>query len=275
PAPAAAPPLRVVVRKPEIGTGAGEAAQLLAASLRISLLRSLLRFAGIAPLTEGDDVAGSPPQVARALAVQEILTARLDCARESCQTAPQRGRGSDGKTLWSSRSFSADPERPYLVEEAVQGYLADAYAGWPRRPGAAHLDVRPDDYTAYVRLHRAFAAKRPGETLSPATLIARLEALRAGSPQFLDPYVFEAEVRQQRYKTSQDRADLDRAADLLAHARLLAPADPRPLTGQFGVAMLRGEWDQAEQALAELERLQPGDPGILVSRARLLEKRGE
>jgi tetratricopeptide (TPR) repeat protein len=184
-------------------------------------------------------------------------------------------RGSDGRTLWSSRSFSVDADRPYLVESAVQGYLADAYSGFPPRPGAAPLEVRPADYTQYLRLRRTFEAKRAGETLSTEDLIPRLEALRASSPRFVDAYVFEAEVRQQRYKTRQDPADLDRAADLLRRAQQIAPADPRPLTGQFGVAMLRGQWDRAEEALAALERLQPGDPGILVSRARLLEKRGE
>ncbi|HSS49777.1 MAG TPA: protein kinase [Thermoanaerobaculia bacterium] len=277
PAPAPKPesPVRVVVRKPEIGAGAGEDAQLVASSLRISLLRSLLGFSGISPLTEGDDVAGSPVQVARALAVQEILTSRLDCLREGCQVSLQRVRGSDGETLWSSRSFSVDKDRLYLVEEAVRGYLADAYPGFARRPGAASLAVRPADYTQYLRLQRTFEAKRAGETLSPEELISQLEALRANSPRFVDAYVFEAEVRQQRFKTGQDPADLDRAADLLQQAQQIAPADPRPLTGQFGVAMLRGQWERAEEALAGLERLQPGDPGILVRRARLLEKRGE
>ncbi|MFL6259748.1 MAG: protein kinase domain-containing protein [Thermoanaerobaculia bacterium] len=277
PAPAGKPeaPVRVVVRKPEIGAGAGESSQLLASSLRISLLRSLLGFSGLSPLTEGDDVAGSPAQVARALAVQEVLTSRLDCVRESCQISFQRVRGSDGRTLWSSRGFSVDAERPYQVEEAVQGYLADAYSGFPRRPGAAPLEVRPADYTQYLRLRRTFEAKRAGETLSADALIPRLEALRASSPRFVDAYSFEAEVRQQRYKTRQDPADLDRAAELLRQAQQIAPADPRPLTGQFGVALLRGQWDRAEEALAGLERLQPGDPSLLVRRARLLDKRGE
>jgi tetratricopeptide (TPR) repeat protein/tRNA A-37 threonylcarbamoyl transferase component Bud32 len=268
-------PVRVAVRKPEIGAGAGESSQLLASSLRSSLLRSLLGFSGLSPVTEGDDIAGSPAQIARALAVQEILTSRLDCVRESCQIALQRVRGSDGRTLWSSHSFSVDADRPYLVEAAVQGYLAEAYPGFPRRPGAAPLEVRPADYTQYLRLRRTFEAKRAGETLSTEDLIPRLEALRASSPRFVDAYVFEAEVRQQRYKSRQDPADLDRAGDLLRQAQQIAPADPRPLTGQFGVAMLRGQWDHAEEALAALERLQPGDPGLLVSRARLLEKRGE
>jgi tetratricopeptide (TPR) repeat protein/tRNA A-37 threonylcarbamoyl transferase component Bud32 len=277
PAPVQTPeaPVRVVVRKPEIGAGAGESFQLVASSLRISLLRSLLGLAGIAPIIEGDDVAGSPAQVARALGVQEILTSRLDCVGQSCQISLQRVRGSDGQTLWSSRGFSVDADRPYLVEEAVQGYLADAYPGVPRRPGAAPLVVRPADYTQYLRLRRAFEAKLAGETLSADDLISRLEVLRASSPQFVEAYVYEASVRQQRFKTRQDPADLDRAAELLRQAQQLAPTDPRPLSGQFGVAMLRGQWDRAEEELAALERLQPGDPSLLVSRARLLEKRGE
>jgi serine/threonine-protein kinase len=267
-------PIRVVVQRPELGAGAGEASQLLASSLRIAVLRSLLAFKGISP-GEAGDVSGSPSQIARALAAQEIITSRLDCVRESCQIALQRVRGSDGQTLWSSRSFSIDADRPYLMEEAVQGYLSDAYSGFQRQAGAARLEVRPDDYTQYLRLRSTFEAKRAGETLSPEALISKLEALRASSPQFVDAYVFESQVRQQRFKTSQDPADLYHAAELLQRAQQIAPADPRPLTGQFGVAMLRGQWDQAEQALAGLERLQPGDPGILIYRARLLDKRGE
>ena len=266
-------PLRVVVRRPQIGAGAGETAQLLAASLEISLLRSLLGFSGLA--AEAGDAAGTPLQVARALAADEVLTSRLDCVRERCQIAFQRVRGSDGQVLWSSRSFSADADRPYLVEEAVQGYLAEAYAGFPRQAGAPRLEVRPADYTRYLRLRRAYDDKRAGETPALGELIAELETLRASSPQFVEAYVFESEVRQQRSKTSQDPADLERAAALLQQARRIAPADPRPLAGQFGVALLRGQWERAEQALAELERLQPGDPTLLINRARLLEKRGE
>jgi tetratricopeptide (TPR) repeat protein/tRNA A-37 threonylcarbamoyl transferase component Bud32 len=270
---AAGAPLRVVIRHPVIGAGAGETTQLLAAGLEISLLRSLLGFSGIA--AEADDAAGSTPQVARALAAEELLTSRLDCAGERCQIALRRVRGSDGKILWASPSFSADADRPHLVEEAVAGYLAEAYAGFARQPGAARLTVRPDDYTRYLRLRRAYDAKRAGEAPSADELIRGLEALRASSPQFVEPYVFEAEVRQQRSKTSQDPADLERAAALLESARQIAPADPRPLAGQFGVALLRGQWEQAEQVLVELERLQPGDPAILVDRARLLDKRGQ
>jgi serine/threonine protein kinase/tetratricopeptide (TPR) repeat protein len=271
-------PLRVALRRPEIrAAGTEPAATLLAASLESALLRSLLGFRGLSPLppAESKDVPGSPMEIARALAAQEVLTSRLDCVRERCEVALERVRGSDGRVLWSSRGFSVDPERPYLLEEAVAGYLADAYQGFPRQAEAAHLEVRPEDYTKYLHLRQAFEDKRPGESLSPDALLAELAALRASSPRFLDAYVFESEVRQQRFKSRQEEADLDHAAELLGRARQLSPADPRPLAGQFGVALLRGQWDRAEEALAALERLQPGDSGLLVNRARLLEKRGQ
>jgi tetratricopeptide (TPR) repeat protein/tRNA A-37 threonylcarbamoyl transferase component Bud32 len=272
-------PVRVALRRAEVHATAGteESAELLASSLESSLLRSLLGFQGISPLppSESKGLSGSLVVLARALAAEEVLTARLDCVRERCQVALERVRGSDGRILWSSRGFNVDPERPYLVEEAVAGYLADAYQGFPRQAGAVRLSVRPEDYTKYLRLQKTFEAKRAGESLSPDDLLAELQALRASSPQFLDAYVFESEVRQQRYKSRQEPTDLDRAEELLERARQLAPADPRPLSGQFGVALLRGQWDRAEEALVALERLQPGDPGVLVNRARLLEKRGE
>ena len=273
--PATPAQIRVALRQPETAAGAGEDSHLLASSLRIAVLRSLLGFEGISPIPvdSADEAAGSPVQLARALAVQEVVTSRLDCRQETCQISLQRIQGSDGRALWS-RTFSAVTDRPYLLEEAVRGYLGEAYTGYPQRD-AIGLEVRPEDYAQYLRLRRTFEAKREGQTLSPETLIQGLESLRATSPRFLDAYVFEAEVRQQRYKSSQDPQDLDRADQLLSAARQLAPTDPRPLTGQFGVAMLRGQWDQAEAALGELERLQPGDPALLVQRARLLEKRGE
>ena len=143
-----------------------------------------------------------------------------------------------------------------------------------KKPEIARLDVRPEDYSEYLRLRHAFEARSGKERLDPETLFARLETIRRTSPRFLDAYVFESEVRQQRYKSSQEPRDLERAGQLLAEARELAPLDPRPSTGGFGLAMIRGDLDGAEAALRELERLQPGEPTVLIDRARLLEKRG-
>jgi tetratricopeptide (TPR) repeat protein len=275
PVAAAAPLLYTAVTKPETGSAAGEQVQLLASGLRLALVRGLLALDGArpVPLEQVDAFPGPPVRAARTLAADEVLTSRLECPGDLCQVTLSRIDGRDGRLLWS-QGFAVPLDRPYVLQEAVQGYLGQAYPGRRVQPEIARLDVRPEDYSEYLRLRHAFEARSGKERLDPETLFARLETIRRTSPRFLDAYVFESEVRQQRYKSSQEPRDLERAGQLLAEARELAPLDPRPSTGGFGLAMIRGDLDGAEAALRELERLQPGEPTVLIDRARLLEKRG-
>jgi tetratricopeptide (TPR) repeat protein/tRNA A-37 threonylcarbamoyl transferase component Bud32 len=269
-------PLYVAVAKPETGAVAGDQVQLLASGLRFALVHGLLALDGARPIPveQVDEVPGRPARIARALAAQEIVTSRLECPGDLCQVTLSRISGRDGRLLWS-QAFTTPLERPYALQEAVQGYLSQWYPGRRMRPEIARLEVRPEDYSEYLRLRRAFEAKREGERIDPETLFARLEAIRRTSPRFLDAYVFESEVRQQRYKSARDPRDLDRAGEILREARELAPLDPRPPTGEFGLAMIRGDLNGAEAALQRLERLQPGDPLLMVNRGRLLARRGE
>ncbi len=227
------------------------------------------------PLEQVDEiVAGSPVRVARALAAGEVVTSRLECTGDVCRVSLNRIDGRDGHLLWS-QAFTTPLDRPYALGEAVQGYLGQAYPDRRRSSRAAGPDVRPEDFSEYLRLRQAFEAKREGEGLDPETLLARLAVIRRTSPNFLEAYVFESEVRQQRYKLAQDPVDLDRAGRVLREAAEVAPLDPRPPTGAFGLALLRGDLDGADAALRTLERLQPGDPLLAVNRGRLLARRGE
>lgn len=269
-------PLHVAVMRPELPASALPA-QLLASGLRFDLLRGLLGLDGVRPipLEQVDEiVAGSPKGVARALAADEVVTSRLECTGDVCQVSLNRIDGRDGHLLWS-QAFTTPLDRPYALGEAVQGYLGQAYPERRRISGAALSDVRPEDYSEYLRLRRAFEDKREGKGLDPEALFARLAVIRRTSPSFLEAYVFESEVRQQRYKLAQDPADLERAGAVLREAAKLAPLDPRPPTGRFGLALLRGDLDGADAALQALERLQPGDPVLAVNRGRLLARRGE
>jgi len=267
-------PLYVAVAKSETVAAAGDQVQLLSSGLRIALVRGLLALDGARPIPveQVDEVPGPPVRIAKALAAQEIVTSRLECPGDLCQVTLSR-IGGDGRLLWS-QAFTTPLERPYALQEAVQGYLSQAYPGRRLRPEIARLEVRPEDYSEYLRLRHAFEAKQEGKGLDPEALFAGLAAIRRASPRFLEAYVFESEVRQQRYKSSQNPADLARTGEILQAARDLAPLDPRPPTGEFGLAMLRGDLNGAEAALQRLERLQPGDPAVLIDRARLLEKQG-
>jgi serine/threonine protein kinase/Flp pilus assembly protein TadD len=287
-------PLYVAVTRPEVVAGdaaAGSAgpsanspsadspsannerATLTAAGLRVALLRGLLALDGLSPLApeQVDPVQGTPVAVAKAVAADEVLTARVACGANSCQASLSRIRGRDGILLWT-QSFEIPSDRPFLMAEAVQSYLQQAYPEHALRPGLSGLEVRAEDYQDYLRVRGELDRKERG--LSLDALLDRAAAIERHSPRFLEAYVLQAEILRQRFGAGRNPADLDRAFAILEEARRLAPADPRPLVARFEVALKGERLDAAEEALADLERLQPGDSEILVQRARLLERRG-
>ncbi|MFL6194735.1 MAG: protein kinase domain-containing protein [Thermoanaerobaculia bacterium] len=275
PTPAGAGTVSVAVTRPEIARGAGnDRTDLLAAGLRGSLLRGLLSVSGVSPLAPElvDPVAGSPVQVARAVAADEVLTSRLDCGAEACQVTLSRVHEHDGRLLWT-RSFEAAIDRPHLLAEAVQGYLQEAYPGRDARPGLSELEVGAEPYQEYLRVRREVDRKEKG--LSLDVLLDRAAAIQRRSPRFLEAYVLEAEILRQRFGAGRNPADLDRAMEVLADARRLAPDDPRPLQASFEIALKGEHLEAAEEALAELGRVEPGDPLVIALRARLVERRGD
>lgn len=270
------PPLvYVAVLKPEVVQGGGPAGvDAMAAGLRSSLLSGLLALEGVSPLPpeQVDPITGSPRDVGRATAAGEIVASQLSCGTEVCQISLHRLRAQDGALLWT-RTFSAPIDRPYLLVDAVQGFLAQGYSGRRLRGGGARLAAREADYVEYLRLYQSFDTRRE-EELSAGEILDRLARIRQTSPRFLEVPVFESYILQQRFRTGRDHRDLDRAYEILEQARKLAPDDPRPLFSLFEVAFLGADLERAGAALAELERLQPGDARLLASRARLLDRQG-
>jgi tetratricopeptide (TPR) repeat protein/tRNA A-37 threonylcarbamoyl transferase component Bud32 len=264
--------LQVAVPRPAgVAADAGEAVELMAAGLRGALLRGLLSFEGVSPLApeQVDTVSGSPVEVARAVASDELVTARLDCGADSCSVALQRILGADGSLLWT-QSFEAPLQDPYLVAEAVENLLQQAYSDRPLRQGVARLEVRGEDYKEHLRLRRAFERAE----LPLDELLARTEAIRARSPRFTEADLLMSDVLRYRFQAQREPADLERALAVLDRARAAAPADPRPLFRLFEVALAGGRLGLAEETLRELEASQPADPEVAIRRARLLELRG-
>jgi tetratricopeptide (TPR) repeat protein len=267
-------PLYVAVTRPEVAAGGDpERAALAAAGLRVALLRGLLALDGVSPLApeQVDPVQGTPVAVARAVAADEVLTGRLDCGAASCQASLSRIRGRDGSLLWT-QSFEVPLDRPYLMAEAVQSYLQQGYPDHGRRE-ISGLEVRAEDYQEFLRVRGDLDRKERG--LSIDALLDRAAAIQRRSPRFLEAYVLQADILRQRFGAGREPADLDRGFEVLAEARRLAPADPRPLASLFELALKGERLDTAEEALADLERLQPENPEVLVLRARLLERRGQ
>jgi serine/threonine-protein kinase len=267
-----APPLYVAVLAPQrgAGTAAGDT-ELLASGVRVALLQGLVSLEGVSPLSfeEIDAATGSPRQVARAVAADELVTARLDCRPELCRVSLNRLRGTDGRVLWAG-SVEVATDDFAAVAGAVTRMLQGGYAGRRLREGAAALDVRGPDLEEFLRLRRELGA--PLAVQEP--LLQKLAAVRSRSPRFLDAYLLEAEADRFRFFHSRDAADLDQAFRMVAAARELAPGDPRPLLILTDLALARGDLKLATATLARLEVLLPGDVRLLDRRSRILEAQG-
>ncbi len=267
------PPLYVAVLAPQrgAGTAAGET-ELLASGVRVALLQGLVSLEGVSPLSfeEIDAASGSPRQVARAVAADELVTARLDCRPELCRISLNRLRGADGRVLWAG-SVEVATDDFAAVAGAVTRMLQGGYAGRRLREGAAALDVRGPDLEEFLRLRRELGA--PLAVQEP--LLQKLAAVRKSSPRFLDAYLLEAEADRFRFFHSRDAADLDQAFRMIAAARELAPGDPRPLLILTDLALARGDLKLATANLTHLEELLPGDVRLLDRRSRILEAQGE
>jgi len=271
-----AEPLYIAVPEPEVTRGRGdERVALTETALRASVLDSLLSLESVFPLApdQVDEASGTLPQIARTLAAGELITSRLSCGAEVCEVVLSRVRGADGGLLWT-QTLQAPLERPDLLAEAVRGNLFKAYGDRRVRGRVPRLEVRPADYTEYLRLVRGFDSGEE-EEVPVDRILARLQEIRSGSPRFLDAYTFEAETLEYRFRTRRDPADLERGFKVLEEAGELSPGDPRPILGRISLALTGGQLDRAEEAIRALEKLQPGDARVLARRARLMDRRGD
>lgn len=265
-------PVYVAVPSPEIVKGASDQVNLLAAGIRSALVRRLASLERISPkdAEELKGLSGSPIQLARAVAADEILRSRLDCRLETCRVSLDRIRATDGSLAWSE-SFDVPTDDLYLVSSAVANQVQRAYPEHSPRPGVAEMEVNGADLAAFLHLRRSFDAR---EFQSPETLLRELAAIRGRSPRFVDAYLLAADVLRRRFALSRNPADLEEAFRLIEQSRRLAPGDPQPLFLLFSTALASHRLDEAESALKELERLAPGDARVVERSAELLDARG-
>jgi tetratricopeptide (TPR) repeat protein len=148
--------------------------------------------------------------------------------------------------------------------------LRQAYPDHDLRPGVPELDVRDEDYAAFLEIKRRLEAGSGG--LEPE--LERLEALLRTSPRFLEAQLLTSQVAHTLFLSRRRPADLERAAELIRQARALAPEDPRPLRQELQIVLATDRMDEAEAILARLEGVLAGDPELLVLRAQLAERQG-
>jgi serine/threonine-protein kinase len=272
------PPRTVYVAVPEtlVAAAPGDAGKdfdLAASAVRTALLQGLLGFQRVAALEPSrDEAADDPVALARALAADEVLASRLECGAHTCRLELRRLRGADGRLLWTE-GFTVEAGRLLEMSLAVIEHLRGAYPDARLRPGVPDLEVRTEDYAAYLRLRQQFASRERG--FSTDRLLAGLERLEQTSPRFLNLSLSASLALVQRFEVTRDRADLERATSAMERARAVAPDDPRVLLQQAHAARVAGRLSEAEAALERLRRLEPGYAERLDEQALLLEQKGQ
>jgi serine/threonine-protein kinase len=267
-------PLRVAVARPEARAAAGDAQLGLAASgVLAAELSSLAALQGVSAIDprEAERGGASPMAMARTAAAHEVLIAGVEREGALSRVSLRRVRGSDGAVLWSEiLRAPANPEGLRLLADAVAAKLRQAYPDHPPRPGLPELDVRDEDYAAFLEIWQRIDR---GEAL-PEPELARLEEIVRQSPRFLEGQVLTARVALTRFLTTREPADLDRASRQVRQSLELSPEDPRPLLLKVRIALAANREREAEEALADIERRLPGDPDLLPLRAQLAEQLG-
>ena len=266
-------PLYVAVLQPDLRSGRpSEDTDFLAFAARGALQSALTRFEGVYPkaVSEVDAVSGTSLAVARAVAADEMLEPSFVCQARSCSIEVSRLRGSDGGVAWSGR-VDVPLDDPLTAAKALSMLILQAYPERRLRPGVSEPRVSPADFAEYLAVRRRLSG---GGANDPA-LLRRLSEIRRRSPDFVEPYLMEAQLGLNRFALTRDKEQLDRALALLEDARALAPGDPEVRYTQVYAQIRGGRLDEAEETLAEFERQAPGDLRVLDLKADLLERRGQ
>jgi len=261
-----APPLRIAVLYPKVTSLTGNNPELpfVASEVLEATLATLTSMEGAHPLDppEKDEGSGSAAEKLRSQEADEVLQSRLNCRGDWCQVTFRRL--SKGEVLDTVGPFEVPMglENAYQLADGVRSQLLRIYSGRRPRPGLIGGNVRPEDYSAYIRLERRYTTERLGNEE-----LTQLDRLLETSSDLLGAYLLAANIlRNQR--------DIDRALSYVMRAEKVAPYDPSPLFTRIEIELEGKRLDAANITLARLEKLAPNDVRAQSARAELLEAKG-
>ncbi len=268
-------PLEIAVLAPQIGSvDESVTGELVASAIRGALSRRLIALEGIS-LTPGDQtdaVSGSSLKVAKALAVDEVIASRFDCALARCQVSLSRISAAGGDVLWGS-SFSSRADDLLKLHNAVVQNFARSFPGRRVEGGIVHIEVHAADYASYLELLSEHLSK--DKNREPAELLAEIDEIQKSSPRFLDTYLLEAAIAILAFYDNRDESLKETAFAACYEAHELAPLNPDPLFVLAMAALDAGDLEVLESAIDKLTGIARGHPRVQALEAFLLERRGE
>ncbi|HEY4588371.1 MAG TPA: tetratricopeptide repeat protein, partial [Thermoanaerobaculia bacterium] len=234
-------------------------------------LRSLKDVAPINPALVGSPQ--STKEMARVAGADEVLLTRLEKENTGAlaRVTLQRVDGTGGQSLWAD-TFDAPiaAQDLRLLADAVSIRLRQGLPGHAPRPGTLALDVRREDYAAFLEIEqRVDSGQSPYQPE-----LALLEPILESSPRFLEAKILAVSLCHNLFYSTREISYLNRAFTLARQAEALAPGDPRPLYNRFNLEVAGGQRDAAEKTLAEIRSFLPEDPQLLPLGAYLAEQEG-
>ncbi len=261
---------RVAILPTELSSG-GE--DYVTSEVEVAIERTLVGVPGVQPVSidEVAPIGGGIPAVTQATAASEALVSRVEDRGGDWKVTLKRVLP-DGAVQWTE-DFSAPKGDARLLATAVAAHLHRGYADSRGEAGGRELEVRPDDYEAYLGWHRVLTERPPGTDWG--AVADGLAAVRAGSPRFVDAYLLEARIRRYLFTRSEDVAQLESAYQLARLAQEMAPSDPRGFLAEIRAAASASDFERAQRTIDRLASEHPGEVEVQWATAHLAERQGD
>jgi serine/threonine protein kinase/tetratricopeptide (TPR) repeat protein len=272
----------IAVLRPEISENCPHDPALVRRTIRYNIEQELLMLVGIEIVSDDDvkpltDVT-LPRDLAYALAADELLAISVDCYPDRLSLQLRR-TGADSGLIQSVEPFDMEVSDLGVSSIGLRAKVRELYSKMERKAALPASGGIPsaEDLEQFQRLRQDYWQNH--SQLSPDALLTAVDEILARSPDFVECYIFAAEVEEYRHRVDRDVAHLRRARELLQKARELAPIERAPYSKLVYMRLVSvelglGDTDAAEAQLNDLETRDGRSPISTYLRALVEEKRG-
>lgn len=269
------PPVVVAVLTVEtVAEGQDGALELLADAVRVTMLNEVAATRGLAAVDprEVDGVEGTPAEVARAVAADEVLAATATAQGPTTRIELRRLRGADA-ALVKAAAFEVPTTELGLVTDAVAGQIQTVYPRYRPDPDVVRSRAAsPEDLRRLLEVQQVIddGATRDQRLWAEE----ELREIRASSPLLLEAYTLAATNARYLFRSTREPRHLEEARAVVAAGLRVAPRDPRILGTRCELATATGEVEEQRAAIEALAGVAPADPLVMYYRAQLAQAEG-